>query len=660
MSIIARGISLTSLTLVEHKKQVRESPYPVFWIEAFSAAIQKWLSVDPLVTKKIAKPSKFEPPASDPSNSLSYVIAFEEDGSARDVTRRYARAYNAKTRRQRVESTKEGDKWWKRVMRIYKRPFALDRDQVEDAELNAKEATEGMPRNIVEFRNHPHYVLERHLRRNEFIHPRREVGKVSATKLADGDRAVEPVFRRGDVHVVKSEDNWYRLGRDVKDGEEPLKVVTPRRKKDPLFDEDASEGDEDVAGVAMYAAFQTSTYKAPPVVNGRIPRNVYGNLDVYVASMVPAGGVHISHPDTARAARVLGIDYVDAVTGFEFRGRTGTAVVKGAVVAGEYHDAVVETIHGFEYAREEEEMSKRSQETLRLWRRFLIGLRIKERIEGYTIEGERSASAEEDTDDEYQDGDEEEEDEEEGEGGFLPDRLPDKLPEKEHYETIESAVPRISHRPIISTWGAPYKGTAPRALATTENDSNKYDQAGGSAVDDDGEGQGGGFFNEDETVPSKGHLSATPPSGPPFNSTNEGYAGGFVHQDMADEDDPASHSNNDTLAPSQEYIGVRPTQLGVQSPASIPSISPDELEEARLLQQLHEAERCQALSKEDSTKSTNLPDSGRRLEEGSNSNAPDATPLQRKESSSPSSASDKGSLLSQDPDDEDADPEWLA
>ena len=621
--------SSTRLTLLERKKKpIRESPYPIFWVEVFSTALQKWLPVDPIVTKNIAKSSKFEPPASDLGNSLSYVLAFEEDGSARDVTKWYTRAYNAKTRRQRVESTKEGEKWWKRVMRMYKRPYALDRDMVEDAELAGKEAIEGMPKNIAEFKNHPHYALGRHLRRNEVIHPKREVGKVSAARLADGDRAVESVYRRRDVHVVKSEDAWYRLGREVKDGEEALKVVVPRRRKDPLFDEDASEAEESVAGTLMYAAFQTITYKAPPVVNGRIPRNVYGNLDIYVASMIPAGGVHIAHPDTARAARILGIDYADAVTGFEFRGRTGTAVVKGAVVAGEYYDAVVETIQGLEYAREEEEMMKRSLEALRLWKRFLMGLRIKERIEGYTIEGEQHEPTGDENDDDYKDeGDEE--------GGFLADGTPDReLP-----EPMEQAVPHFVPHPIVSTWGVPRELLAPQTHPMPKHHSPEQHESGGFTIDDTEEDQGGGFIE------------------------NNG-GGGFIPSTTTERDQRTSPST----APKAK--NPRSQSQGIRSSTSPPIDLPShDLLEARLLQQLQEIERSEATTTTDNEASSikanpSNPSSMQVAEpatipgEKLPSNAPPPS-FERSKSSEGSASSDKGSLLSHDPEDDDADPEWL-
>ena len=54
-------------------------------------------------------PAKLEPPAGDADNCMSYVIAFEDDGVARDVTGGYARAFNSKTRKTRIESTPGGE-----------------------------------------------------------------------------------------------------------------------------------------------------------------------------------------------------------------------------------------------------------------------------------------------------------------------------------------------------------------------------------------------------------------------------------------------------------------------------------------------------------------------------------------------------------------------
>jgi xeroderma pigmentosum group C-complementing protein len=71
-----------------------------------------------------------------------------------------------------------------------------------------------MPRNIQDFKNHPYYALERHLRHNEVLHPKQEVGRVNIGTSVIAK--YETVYRRRDVHVVRSADKWFRLGRDVK------------------------------------------------------------------------------------------------------------------------------------------------------------------------------------------------------------------------------------------------------------------------------------------------------------------------------------------------------------------------------------------------------------------------------------------------------------
>lgn len=110
--------------------------------------------------------------------------------------------------------------------------------------------------------------------------------------------------------------------------------------------------------------------------------------------MVPPGGYHVRHASAKNAARLLGVDYADAVTGFQFKGRHGTAVTSGVVVAEEYREAIEAVIESFQYEQENEEARLYSLECLKLWRRFLAGLRIKERLSEYTTTGPKNAKTE--------------------------------------------------------------------------------------------------------------------------------------------------------------------------------------------------------------------------------------------------------------------------
>jgi xeroderma pigmentosum group C-complementing protein len=416
-------------------KEIHESPYPIFWLEVLDRAHQKWIPVDPLVTHSVGKPQCFEPPASDRENNMSYVVAFDEEGTARDITRRYAKAYNAKTRKFRVESTPGGEKWWRKTMERFSRGWQTDIEQIEDGELVAAEARESMPKNVADFKDHPYYALERHLRRNEVLIGKTIVGKVAVGRDPEkpGLKKLENIYRRRDVKVVKSSGAWYRLGRDIKIGEQPTKTIAAKRR----VDEDDLDDDTDERAVSnLYTEDQTEPCKVPPVVDGQVPKNSYGNLDIFVPSMIPVGGIHIPgmfrviitgrwlltniDDEASRVARLLGIDYADALTGFEFRGRHGTAILKGIVVAVEYKEAVETVIEGLQDEKAQFDENMRSLAALRMWKRFMTGLRIKERVDAYKVEGEDS---EEDDDFQEEEGEgmESEEYEDDGGGGFIPE-----------------------------------------------------------------------------------------------------------------------------------------------------------------------------------------------------------------------------------------------
>lgn len=183
------------------------------------------------------------------------------------------------------------------------------------------------------------FALKRHLKRGEIIHPERKVGSI--TTGTGSNKVTETIYRREDVKVVKTSEQWYRVGRELKAGEQPLKYVTAHRRvkgrSDDYLDSDPEEeeggGDDGPRQSAMYAEFQTELYVPPSVVYGRVPKNSFGNLDVFVPSMVPKGAVHLpcgfSFFDVSvlvnrkltglvdkglvKVAQLLGIDYAEAV-----------------------------------------------------------------------------------------------------------------------------------------------------------------------------------------------------------------------------------------------------------------------------------------------------------------------------------------------------------
>ena len=660
---------------VAKPRQVPKPSYPVYWVEAFNEAQQKWISVDLTATLTIGRPSRLEPPFNDSVNCMSYVIAFEADGSAKDVTRRYAKAYNAKTRKLRVDSTEGGEKWLRKALKLFRRRLVLDRDQVEDAELARKEAAEGMPRNVQDFKNHPYYVLERHLRHNEIINPMHEVGKVNAGTAASGK--LEPVYRRKDVHVVRSADKWYRMGREVKAGEQPLKHAKPRKTRTTSLT--AGEfGEEDDAGVALYAAFQTEPYIPPPVIDGLVPRNAYGNLDVYVPSMVPPGGAHIRSPDAVKAARVVGVDYVEAVTGFKFQGRHGTAIIEGIVVAAEYRDAVGAVIRGFQDAREEVLEKKRSAEALRLWRRFLVGLRIVERMEEYRDDDDREANVQDEMD-KF-----EEDVAEEGGGGFFfePDMgapaeptatatapksqmadgkaffgfegvelKPIERPTRRllalDEDSDEADLQRSMTEDYLSAANAPtvINAPAPQLSIAPHLPTDEVEEGGGFIMDgdrspngsvEDGIESGGGFLAEEYGSPY-GPMGDGIESGSGFTAASEANeAPPLLEQEVDSAGDPLP-TDEPVEHPQLDMVEAGPvaTTNGVPQEAAPPPDASTQKTSAYLNDENMGYEAADAMALDG------------------------ASEMPTKDSERPTSEDDRQSLLSHDPEDDDADADWI-
>ncbi|GJE88546.1 Rad4-domain-containing protein [Phanerochaete sordida] len=365
---------------------------PVFWTEVFSRADAKWLPVDPIrgyVNKRVA----FDPtananlqPGTRVENRMVYVVAFEEDGYARDVTPRYAREFGAKVAKMQ-HGGKGKKEWWESVMRIVTRPFRLNRDDLEDDELQANQLTEKMPDTMAGFKGHPLYVLARHLRRDEVVHPPAELGRFRG----------EAVYPRANVRALKTAETWMRQGRVVRAGAQPMKwvkqhAVTVNRRRAvemalaerdglPVAGQGAgAEGGGDVMQ-GLYAEAQTELYVPQPVVDGKVPKNDFGNIDLYVPTMLPAGAAYVPHKGAAKVARQLGFDFAEAVTGFEFKKRRAFPVITGVVVAAEHEQALLEAYWEAEQEAEKKRRKKEHELVIKRWQKLIQGLRVRQRVQ---------------------------------------------------------------------------------------------------------------------------------------------------------------------------------------------------------------------------------------------------------------------------------------
>ncbi|PKI82656.1 hypothetical protein MVES_003461 [Malassezia vespertilionis] len=352
---------------------------PTVWVELFSKPYQHWITVDPV--RALVRPTgnkHMEPLATNRQNKLMYVVGFEEDGYARDVTARYTRVLNSKVVQQRPEApgrTKGHgvQEWWPSVVRALHRPQKLDRDAAEDAELQDNAAREPMPSSVGSFKNHPVYILDKFLRRDQVIHPPNRVGTFQGM----------PVYLRANLVHLQSARQWYNEGRTIKEGEHALKWVKTRGYTlyNKRVEEQAMTEHGQVPTEGLYAYTQTTLYTPPPVQDGKVPKNAFGNVDLYVPSMLPAGGVHIAHTAAAKVCRSLGVAYADAVVGFEFRKFRSIPRMLGVVVPSEHAASVWKAIGHAAEQEKRAELQKRQARALKGWKHLLTALTVARHIE---------------------------------------------------------------------------------------------------------------------------------------------------------------------------------------------------------------------------------------------------------------------------------------
>ncbi|KAL9619697.1 MAG: hypothetical protein Q9160_005717 [Pyrenula sp. 1 TL-2023] len=394
------------------KKYDTDLPFPIYWTEVISPISNIVYPVSPLVlSNPIANNSdaliNFEPrgaKADKAKQVMAYVVGFSADGTVKDVTTRYLKrhmwpgrtkgfrlpvekiaVYN---RRGKVKRYEQYD-WFKVTMSPYGRPDKARTvvDDLEDStdlvpqQPEKKDAKEDVD-TLQSLRASADFVLERFLRREEAL--KQEARRVRTFTTGKGDKAKEEnVYRRKDVVRCLSAESWHKEGRQVKAGEVPMKrvpvrAVTLTRKRE-IEEEERETGEKATQG--LYCLEQTEYIIPPPIKDGIIPKNAYGNIDCFVPTMVPKGAVHIPLRGTVRICKKLEIDYAEAVTGFEFGNKRAVPVVMGVVVAEENEHALIDAWQVWEAEQRKKEEGKQEKAVLSLWRKMVMGLRIKERMQ---------------------------------------------------------------------------------------------------------------------------------------------------------------------------------------------------------------------------------------------------------------------------------------
>ena len=397
----------------ESKPYDKDLEFPHYWTEVLSPVTRKWIPVDVLVKSVIGSNRELieslEPrggKAEKAKQIMAYCVGFSPDGTAKDVTVRYLRkqVFPGKTKGARLPEEKipvynrhgkvkryDRFDWFRSVMRGYARggrrcPITeVDEDEeatdLRPAKPEKKEVKEG-EETLQYYKTSKEYVLERHLKREEALLADAVPVKVFRNKSKGSKVEEENVYLRKDVVAVKSAETWHKQGRAPLPGVAPLKhapyrAATTNRRRE-IAEAERATGQK--VQQPLYSYEQTDWIIPDPIRDGVIPKNEYGNIDMFAEHMCPEGAVHLPYRGAVRVCKRLGIDYAEAVVGFEFGHRMAVPVIQGVVIAEEYHDRALEELEKDEAERRRKEDEKRRKAALGMWRKLLMGLRIADRI----------------------------------------------------------------------------------------------------------------------------------------------------------------------------------------------------------------------------------------------------------------------------------------
>ena len=130
----------------------------------------------------------------------------------------------------------------------------------------------------------------------------------------------------------------------------------------------------------IFGRWQTEVYVPPPAKDGVVPRNEYGNVELFKPWMLPKGTVHLPIPGLSRVAKRLGVDAAPAMMGWEYSRGGCHPVFDGFVVCEERAEALLDAWNADQDRKRRNEEEKREKRVLDNWRRLTKGLLIGERL----------------------------------------------------------------------------------------------------------------------------------------------------------------------------------------------------------------------------------------------------------------------------------------
>merc|ERR1711892_1274574 len=244
---------------------------------------------------------------------------------------------------------------------------------IKSSMLTKKWNNQEIPINLKKLRVHPKFVAARHVKRYEIIWP---TDTAPITQIEIDENTVEDVYLRKNVRTLHTRGTWIQKARMVREGEVPAKKIAnwmQNKKQNKAKDYKGSE---------LFGKWQVDHFQPPVAVNGKVPRNAYGNCDLHHACMLPLGTTWITDLNNgvfSRVCRTLEVDAAKAVIGFHPSRRY--PLTDGYVICKEFEKQVVEAYYEKCGYDDEHKKEERKMRTRKLWHKAYRGVLIQKKLE---------------------------------------------------------------------------------------------------------------------------------------------------------------------------------------------------------------------------------------------------------------------------------------
>lgn len=227
---------------------------------------------------------------------------------------------------------------------------------------------------MTKLKGHPLYVAQRHILKYETIYPA-DTLPIAQVKIKDTH---ENVYERKYVRPLHTRNTWLQKAKVVRDAEVPCKMVAS------WFQNKKAGVASDTKNSPLFGEWQTDPYQPEIAKDGLVPRNNFGNVDLYQLCMLPIGCVYINDDDMemgvfSRVCRKLNIDAPKAVIGFD--GKKGYPVTQGYVICKENEEAARSAYYnqmGIDIEKRERERKARVKKRwIRAYRAVLIQKKVR-------------------------------------------------------------------------------------------------------------------------------------------------------------------------------------------------------------------------------------------------------------------------------------------